>query len=61
MINLAKKKYKKAKFEKNIFKSRINENFDYVIINGTFNYKFKYNLNWIKKTLIIFLKKRTKL
>ena len=48
MINLAKK-YKKAKFEKkDIFKSRINENFDYVIINGTFNYKFNNNLNWIK-------------
>ena len=52
MINLAKKKYKKANLKKDIFKSRINENFDYVIINGTFNYKFKYNLNWIKKTLI---------
>ncbi len=61
MINLAKKKYKKAKFEKkDIFKSRINENFDYVIINGTFNYKFKYNLNWIKKTLITLFKKTNK-
>lgn len=61
MVDLAKKKYKKAKFEKkDIFKSKINEKFDYVIINGTFNYKFNNNLNWIKKTLTTLFKKTNK-
>ena len=54
MINFAKKKYKKARFEnKNIFKDKINERFDYVLINGTFNYRFQKNFSWIKKTLKI--------
>ena len=61
MIDFAKKKYKKARFEnKNIFKDKINERFDYVLINGTFNYRFKKNFSWIKKTLKILFKKTDK-
>ena len=58
MIKLAKKKYTNARFEKkDIFQKSINEKFDYIIINGTFNYKFNNNFNWIKKTLKILFKK----
>ncbi len=61
MVNFAKKKYKKARFEKkDIFKDKITEKFDYVIINGTFNYKFDNNFKWIEKTLITLLKKTNK-
>tara|TARA_B100002052_G_scaffold291142_1_gene310743 strand:+ start:120 stop:785 length:666 start_codon:yes stop_codon:yes gene_type:complete len=61
MIKLAKKKYKKARFEnKDIFQNRIKEKFDYVLINGTFNYKFKNNFDWIKKTLSTLFKKTNK-
>ena len=61
MINFANKKYKNVRFEnKNVLSERINERFDYVIINGTFNNKINQNLNWIKKTLKILFKKTDK-
>ena len=61
MINFANKKYKNVRFEnKDILSERINERFDYVIINGTFNNKINQNLNWIKKTLKILFKKTDK-
>ena len=61
MINFAKNKYKKVRFEKkNIFKSKIREQFDYVIINGTFNNKINHNFEWIKKTLKILFKNTKK-
>ena len=61
MINFAKKKHKKARFENiNILNKRINENFDYVLINGTFNNKTKNNFLWVKKCLKILFKKTKK-
>ena len=52
MIKLARKKYKTARFEnKDIFHNRINEKFDYVLINGTFNYKFNNNFKLDKKNI----------
>jgi len=61
MINFANKKYKNVRFEnKDILSSKINERFDYVIINGTFNNKINQNFNWIKKTLKILFKKTDK-
>ena len=61
MINFANKKYKNVRFEnKDILSSKINERFDYVIINGTFNIKINQNFNWIKKTLKILFKKTDK-
>lgn len=60
-IELAKKslsKYKKCRFyKKNIFEDKINENFDYVIINGVFNNQTYDNWNWMKKCLILLFKK----
>ena len=54
MINFANKKYKNTRFEKkDIFKSKINERFDYILINGTFNNRINQNFDWIKKTLKI--------
>ena len=61
MINFANKKYKNVRFEnKDILLDKINERFDYVIINGTFNNKINQNLDWIKKTLKILFKKTNK-
>lgn len=61
MINFARKKFKGVRFEnKDIFKSKINERFDYVIINTTFNININKNLNWIKKTLKVLFKKTDK-
>lgn len=61
MINFAKKKYKNIRFEnKNILLSRINERFDYIFINGTFNNQTTQNLSWIKKTLKILFEKTNK-
>ena len=61
MINFARKKYKNIRFEnKDILSSKINERFDYVIINGTFNNKIDQNFNWMKKTLKILFKKTNK-
>jgi len=61
MINFANKKYKNVRFEnKNILSNKINERFDYVIINGTFNNKINKNFDWIKKTLKILYKKTNK-
>ena len=62
MINFAKNKYKKVRFEKkNIFKSKIREQFDYVIINGTFNNKINHNFEWIKKRHRSYLRIQRKL
>ena len=61
MINFARKKYKNIRFEnKDILSRKINERFDYVILNGTFNNKLDQNFNWMKKTLKILFKKTNK-
>lgn len=54
---LLNKKNKNCSFKNiNIFKETIDKNYDYIIINGTFNNNTKNNWLWMKKSLKILIK-----
>lgn len=58
---LLNKKNKYCSFRNiNIFEERIYKNYDYIIINGTFNNNTKNNWLWMKKSLKILIKKTNK-
>ena len=63
-INLAKRKYinkKKVSFEKqNVFREKLKKNYDYILINGTFNNHTINNNDWMNDCLRILFRNTNK-
>ena len=63
-INLAKRKYinkKNVSFEKqNIFREKLKKNYDYILINGTFNNHTINNNDWMNDCLRILFRNTNK-